>query len=335
MCGDLLVGFMAEQKFLSPLKAGLLLVAIAYFLFTLHQLFTLQWIGEWEPLREPIRTTIFVEDITATALLAFRFFAGILAVIVAAKYLVKKELAKPTAYRYLRWILVFEAMYWFGLLTTAGYSVQGFISLITHQRSIESILYSLSVSVIPTIFEAVVLPVILLILAYKVKPSKPLKNIIKWGLITGTVYIVSFWLTNMSIWVSVVRQKGLGYLWSATVPINGASQVVLHPEHLISFVTTVFGLLAIAIYTGYFTKKSAGTEELRNLRTGSLGSIVLALGLYYLWNYFSWVVFAGATWNDWYRWLLGHNLDLWMLALPLVALPLLFYRKDTEAVEHS
>jgi hypothetical protein len=58
--------------------------------------------------------------------------------------------------------------------------------------------------------------------------------------------------------------------------------------------------------------------------------IILGFGMFFLWNYLSWVIFAGNTWNNWYAWFLGHNMDLWMLTLPLVALPLLFDKKTPE-----
>jgi hypothetical protein len=41
-------------------------------------------------------------------------------------------------------------------------------------------------------------------------------------------------------------------------------------------------------------------------------------------------MFAGSNWNEWYAWILGHNLDLWMLSLPLVGIPLLFYTPRTQ-----
>ena len=56
---------MAESRFYSPLKIGLLIVALTYFLFTLHAMFTLTWIGEWEAFGDPFRTVVLVEDISA------------------------------------------------------------------------------------------------------------------------------------------------------------------------------------------------------------------------------------------------------------------------------
>lgn len=326
---------MAEQRFFTPLKAGLLAVAIAYFAFTFHAMFTLSWIGEWEPLEEPLKTIIFVEDISATACLAFRFAASIIALCAVIAYLIKKTLSKPTAFRALRLILVFEGIYWLGLATTAGYSLQGFVGLLSINPPLSILLYSLFSSVIPTILEAIILPIILFIFAAKLNPNKPLKTPIKWGFITGTVFAVVFWLINTSIWVSVIRQKGVDYLWQVVTEVNGVETVTLHSEHLVSFITTAFGLLAVVIYTAYVTVKSTRTETLQDLKFGAIGIITLGLGLYFLWNYFSWVMFAGDVWNDWYRWLLGHNLDLWMLALPLIALPLLFHRKTENISKHS
>jgi hypothetical protein len=333
---DLLVGFMAEQKFLTPLKVGLLAVVTSYFLFTLHAMFTLSWIGEWDRMGGgPFGTMILVEDISATIGLVFRFIASILALAAIIAYFVKKNLAKSTAYKVARWIMVFEGIYWLGLIATAGYSVQGFWLSLSYYRSIVNLLYSLLLNAIPTVVEAVILPIVLFIFAFKLNPNKPLKGAIKWGLISGTIFVVVFWLINTGMWVSVIREKGIEYLWKSVTQVNGAAVVTLHPEHLVSFVTTAFGLLALAIYAAYFTKKSSRTETLQNLKVGTIGVMVLALGMYFFWNYFSWVFFAGNTWNNWYAWFLGHNLDLWMLALPLVALPLLYYSKYKNTPKQS
>lgn len=113
---------MAEQKFYTPLKVGLLVVVISYFLFTFHAMFTLSWIGEWERIGGgSFNFTIFVEDISATVGLAFRFVASIIALAAIIFYFSKKKISKPTAYKILRVILVFEGIYWLGLIATAGW----------------------------------------------------------------------------------------------------------------------------------------------------------------------------------------------------------------------
>ena len=328
---------MTEEKFFTPLKLGFLAVVIAYFLFTLHGMFTLSWIGEWEHLKEPMRTTIYVEDITATTCLAFRFLASIIALGATITYLIRRKLSKPTIYKAVRLVLVFEGIYWLGLATTAGYSAESFWQLLSKNTSLVNLTYSLSLGVIPTILEAIILPIILIIFAIKLNPKKPLKTSIKWGLITSTLYIIVFWLINTAEWISVIRQRGKGiqYLWMTITPVNGVNQIVYHPEHLISFVITAFGLAALAIYTVYFARKSLGAETLEELKEGTIGAIILSLGMFFLWNYFSWVFFAGNTWNSWYAWFLGHNMDLWMLSLPLLGLPLLFNKKHKEENKSS
>jgi thiamine transporter ThiT len=122
------------------------------------------------------------------------------------------------------------------------------------------------------------------------------------------------------MWIITLLEKGTGYLTS-------------YPENLLSFILTIFGLLALAIYTAYFTKKSSGAETLQELNLKIVGVIIIALGMYFLWNYLTWIFFGGDyLWSDWYAWFLGHNLDLWMLSLPLLGLPLLFTDKPREKI---
>jgi hypothetical protein len=266
---------MTEAKTYSPLKIGLLIVAVAYFLFAVHETFTLSWIGEWEYLTGSFSFDIFVEDISGYIGIIFRLIASIIALSTVILYFAKKSLSTSTITKALRWIIVMEAIYWLGLLVTSVISVQDLVLG--------------SFSNLPAI---------------------------KWGLITGTIYILVFWLSNTTMWASTITQKGTEYLTA-------------YPENLLSFALTTIGLLALTVFTAYFTKKSVGTETVENLKLRTIGAIVLALGLYFLWNYLTWIFFGGDyLWSDWYAWFLGHNLDLWMLSLPLLGLPLLFKRKN-------
>ena len=173
---------------------------------------------------------------------------------------------------------------------------------------------SLLIYEIPLLIESIVIPAVLFKLSHELEPNKPVKGAIKWGLIAGTVYILVFWLTSTAIWVSTVLRQGIQYLTS-------------YPENLLSFTLTSFGLLALTIFTAYFAKKSIGTENVEKLDIRTIGGIVTALGLFYLWNYLTWIFFGrDETWSYWYLWFLG-NLNLWLLSLPMVGLPLLFKQK--------
>jgi hypothetical protein len=306
---------MAEPKFYSPLKIGLLIVSIAYFLFTFHALFTLSWIGEWEYVGGgSVSFWIFITDISASVCLVFRFIASLIAVSAIIFYFAKKGLSAPTTFKVLKWILVLEAIYWLGLLVSGIWGILPveLAGLGTGGEGLNFNLVLLITTGIPCLVSSIAIPLALFKLASNLNPDKPAKNAIKWGLIAGTVYVFVFWLNNAGMWITTLLSKGTEY-------------VSAYPENLLSFVLTMYGLPVLAIFTAYFMGKSIGTETLEKLELRPMGAIITALGLYFLWNYLTWIFFGG--WSDWYAWFLGHNLDLWMLSLPLVGLPLLFKRQ--------
>ena len=120
------------------------------------------------------------------------------------------------------------------------------------------------------------------------------------------------WFDNASVWVAAILSKGIDY-------------VTLYPANIFSFVLTTVGLLALGFYAAYFTKKSISKGQLENLDLSKVGVILTSLGLYFLIIYVMWLLLGSVGgWSDWYSWFLGHNVELWMMALPLVGVPLLF-----------
>ncbi len=222
-------------------------------------------------------------------------------------------------YSILRWILVLEAIYWLSLVPLAGIEVYfAFSSTLISQRS--SFLSNLAWTTIPSVVESIVPPIALLILAKKLNPNKPQNQAIKWALISGVTYVLIFWLTNTGAWMQAIGLKGNQYLSA-------------YPQHVLSFALTAFGLLALTFYAVYVTKKNSGAKTLQELNLRGVGVIITLLGMYFLWNYLSWIFFNGA-WSSWYAWFLGHNLDLWMLSLPLLGVPFLFHKiKPKQSVE--
>ena len=315
--------YMVEQRFYSPLKIGFLIVTVAYFFFTFHAMFNLSWIGEWEAFGDPFRFVIFVEDITANVGIAFRLLASTIAFTVVILYFVKKELSTQTIMKMLRLVLVGEAIYWLGLLasgvlpllSTLGFAtwrVNGHVSTLP-------VLTSLLTNEIPVLVGSIAIPVILFKLSYELNPNKPAMGAIKWGLIAGSVYVLVFWLTNTALWVTTVLRQGMGYLTS-------------YPQNMLSFALTSLGMLALTVFTAYFAKKSIGTQNVKKLELKTIGAIITALGLFYLWNYLTWIFFGrDEIWSNWYGWFLGNNLNLWLLSIPLLGLPLLLEQKTHES----
>ena len=298
----------------TPLKIGLLIVALAYFLFNAHSLFNLNWVGEWNRLttNSTPRFDIYITDVVAFVGIVPRFIAGVIAIVSVLFYMIKEAPSTKRIYNILKAILVLEAIYWFGLIATAALEIQGLIQ--GPIPSISSFLTTLMSGALPNLLESVALPIVLIILAFKLNPNKP-SIASKWALITGTLLIIIFWLTNMSLWISIVSY-------------NGWIGVTNYSINTISFILTVFGLLALSIYSaGYTIAFSRAKKQILNLRI--VGVIITALGLFFLWEYLSWIFFGGDyLWGNWYAWFLGHNLDLWVLSLPMLGIPLLFANKD-------
>jgi len=306
------VHFMPETTISTPLKIGLLTVVAAYFLFTLHALLTTSWVGEWESLPPTLRLVIYVEDIGATAGMIFRFIASLVAFAAVAVYFTKRSLGEHTTRRILMIVLFSEAIYWLGLLPSG---LMPIIYFRARQPPLDALIALFS-SDIPCLVESTAIPVALFMLVAKLRPRKSVREAIRWSLVSGTVYIFVFWLVNTGIWASAIMQKGFDYL-------------TVYPENLAGFVLTVFGLLTLAGFAARFTKKYWGTESLRSLNLRVAGALITFLGLWFLWNYLTWV-FLGRNelWSVWYAWFLGHNLDLWLLTIPLIGLPLMFSKKD-------
>lgn len=301
-----------EQKFYTPLKIGLLIVTVAYFLFNLHTMFTLEWIGEWARTPGMFNTVQLIEDINATIGNTFRFAGSIIAIVALTYYLMKKNFSRNKSFLVLRIVIVFEAIYWLGLIASGISAI--WRTIIWFNSPYFGLTYTIGYA-LPAILESTIIPIVLFILAYKLSPNKPMNGVIKWSLISGTIIVFVYWLLNTGIWMLTIPVKGMEYLTN-------------YPYMMISFLSTVLGLLGLTIYSVYATKKNVGTETLQNLNLKPAGIIILGLGMFYLWNYLTYIFFGGIhVWSDWYAWLLGHNMDLWMLSLPLVGIPLLFKNK--------
>ena len=307
-----------DQKFYSPLKIGLFIVTLAYFLFTFHAMFTLEWIGEWNRIAGTFSLRILIEDISASIGMIFRFIGSVLALATIIYFFIKKSISKPKLYRILRVIIVFEGIYWLGLITSGATGIYS-IATALGNRSSTYIFERLFFYVIPAVVESTAIPISLFILARKLSPTKPLKAAIKWASISGAFFVLTFWLVNTGIWALTV--------WGSSVRAKGIDYLMSFPQNMAGFLITAVGMLALTIYAAQ-SARVIKAENLSELNFKPAGIIILGTGLFFLSNYLIWIFFGGDNvWSDWYAWLLGHNLDLWMLSLPLVGVPLLFERK--------
>ena len=294
-----------ETKVDWPLKIGLLFVSAALFSYMMYE-FTNGIIN-----RGPLTNFfILVTDVPGCIGMASRAAAGLIALVAVLSYIFKKDFSKAEAFMALRLVVLFEAGYWFFSFFMSG--VMGLYGLFEPSAALGGTLLFTIENTLPCFLQSIGLVAVLLKLFLVLDPNKPAKGTIKWGLITGTFYIFVFWLNNTGNWIAALIEKGTDY-------------ITLYPANLFSFLISTVGLLLLGVYATYFTKKSIGTESWSKLNLQIIGTIVTIVGLYFGVHYMMYI-FLGAVggWGTWYAWTLGHNLDLWAMALPFIGLPFLF-----------
>ena len=302
---------MTEIRVDWPLRVGLLLVSLSLFSYMLYEF--VNGIINRGPL------TIFfilITDIPGCVGLGFRTAAGFIAVTAILFYVVRRDLSKPEALMIVRLAVLFEAGYWFLSFFMPG--ILGLRVFSNPPSSLGGLISGLMENTLPCLVQSIGLTAVLVKLFFELNPKKSPRGAIKWGLIAGTFYVFVFWLNNTGNWIATVIDKGIDY-------------ILLYPANLFSFLITTVGLLLLALYAAYFSKKSIGGESLSKIDIHTVGVIVTLVGLYFLGHYVMWL-FLGSLggWSTWYAWLLGHNLDLWAMSLPFVGLPLLLRTEISE-----
>ncbi len=281
-----------------------------WFLFSFHELVNaVVSINEYTYMTGPTAFWVRITDISGLLGLIARTVAGLVAV-VALIYYFRKQVTTGSSMKILRVILLGEAVYWLAFLLSGIWGV-----LPAGTNGLGNLGFLIETG-IPCLFEAIAIPLVLFKLILELNPSKPLKGAIKWGLIAGVVYLFVFWLDNAGNWIYTIYFAG-----------KGVPYLTAYPENMLSFILTTVGLLALALFSAYFAKKSIGAESLERLNMKTIGVIITLTGLYFLWNYLTWIFFgSNQLWSDWFAWFLGHNMDLWVLSVPLIGLPLLLNR---------
>ena len=295
-----------------PLRFGLLLVSLSLFSYMLYE-FVNGFIN-----RGPLTILfIYLTDVPQGVGMGFRTAAGLIAAVSILFYVVKKDLTKPEAMMAARFVVLFEAGYWLSFLPAGILGLRGFTN---PSSTFAGLISGLMENTLPCLLQSIVLVAVLVKLFLELSPKKSLRGVIKWALIAGTVYVFAFWLNNTGNWLSAVISKGTDYL-------------LLYPANMFSFLLTTVGLLVLAIYAAYFTKRTIGADSIVKVNLHKVGVIVTLVGMYFLGLYVMWL-FLGSVggWGTWYAWLLGHNLDLWAMSLPLVGLPLLFRKHDSDPI---
>jgi hypothetical protein len=172
---------------------------------------------------------------------------------------------------------------------------------------------------IPCWVESLLIPAVLIVLIWKLKPSNSINTVLKWALISGVAYCLVLWLNYFGSWVLALLGND-GYY-----PFRGIPYLTSYPINMVNFLIGTVGLIVIALYTAYLATKVNSIKNMQSL-SRKVGAITTGLGLCYFAPFLIYIVFGNVqVWNAWTSWFLGHNPDLWMMMLPLLGLPLLFY----------
>jgi hypothetical protein len=297
---------MGEDKLASSLKFGLLIVALTWFSFTGYQFLK----GAFNIFRGYFWVSL--TDTAGALGMGFRTMAGVIAFFTILFFVLRKDLKKPELFMSIRWVLLGEIVFFLSLIPVVLWG----LAVVFGIESSAFGLGSFVESTLPVMIEAIGIPIVLGKLFLELNPDKPARGAIRWGLISGVYVVFVLWINNTGNWIGAVTRSGIEY-------------VTAYPDHILSFGLTSIGLLALALYGVYYIRKSWDAGSLAELDMRGIGVLITGVGLYFLVNYVMWL-FLGtdAKWSTWYAWFLGHNLELWMMSLPLVGVPLLFKNKS-------
>jgi hypothetical protein len=288
-----------ENKFWWAFKIGLFLVTFFWFILTAYKLSTVVLYGIFVPFT----------DLPATFGLGFRIAASFIALVASIRFLRKRSFSSANASISIKLVILFEAIYWLLFLPSGLWGFQ--YSTILYSRE-----FFILETGLPCTVAAIVIPIMLAILFFKLQTKKPPKEIIKWTLIAAVAYLLVFWFNYTAQWWSEIFISGLDFLIQSRL-------------YTFEFALTVGGLLMIVLYTAIYAKESLMVDTIAKLDLRKAGAIITAFGIYFDLILLLWVLFpdAGNALTVWPTFAIAHNADLWMASLPIVGVPLIFYLK--------
>ena len=253
----------------------------------------------------------------------------ILAFICAAMYFSKAQ--KSRIRSVLAAAIVMEAVYLISIIPTAwvGPNVGDFVLV--------------PEATIPSLFEAIFVPIPLFVLAYRLRREGKPGTVARWGCISGIMYIFAIWIRFLMQWVATIVQTPVYTNPPGINPSNffgfpgyGWSYLLNFPLNMLSFILTAVGLPLVAVYLLYSSLPAIRTLGAR-VPVRKVGFALILVGAWFMIAFF--VLYAlpgyvGAK-SIWATFFTGHNVDLWMLGLPIVGIPLAFGSDSKPMPKHD
>jgi len=259
---------------------------------------------------------------------SLRFIGGIFALYSAFLFLKDEQSFTPRVKRNVCRALVFEAGYYLALIPSV---ILGFV----HPLFAEKLWYFDSTLGIPVLlvsgmaclFMVAVIPPNLFRLRSKIVGDALKEEVVRQICIVGISYLfVVFWLNYSLAWIAT------------TVPWVERAQpgisILFEPVNLVSFMFTVFGLLALALsalfYSLPYIRRKGVSSSLKRL-----GFIMAAFGGYFILVialYFIAGGYAGRP-TVWHEMVVPHNPDLWCVTFFPLGLRLMSIKSELKKCE--
>ncbi len=178
---------------------------------------------------------------------------------------------------------------------------------------------------IPSIVEAVIVPVPLFMVAFKLsKGEKSYKDAIRWGCISGVAYLFVFWVRFSVQWFATfIQTPNYNPFDEIGLPGHGLGYILNYPLNMFEFLLTTVGLFLLAIFLLWTLAPTIRDANIKpNLR--KIGMVLLLLGGYFIIIVILFGIFnhvgGHSIWSEFFA---IHNVDRWMVSLPFLAVPLM------------
>jgi hypothetical protein len=177
---------------------------------------------------------------------------------------------------------------------------------------------------IPAIVDGIILPIPLIILAIRLRWQGKTGSVARWACISGVTYILALCVRYSGQWIATFIQTEKYTTFFGGFPAHGLSYILNYPLNMFSFILTVVGLPLLAVFL-----LVVSLPAVRNLGAPldmhRIGLVATLFGVYFMVALFMLYALPGyvgakAIWGTFF---IGHNVDLWIFALPMIGIPLM------------
>jgi hypothetical protein len=312
----------------SLVKVGLFIVLFSWLIYMVYWFIKgLSWI----PLSANYTFLIdFLTEGAGTFGFIFRIGVVSLAILALVTFLRKGGISKVM--KLVSAAMVLEALYFLCFIPSAILGFQAGLGL-AGGHSLPSGesggLWFFVETAIPTLAEAVIMPISLLKLRSKLaSPTKFSKETFKWITIVGVCYLIVFWLTYFTQWIATIIQPAT-LASDPSYAGYGINYILQYPLNMFTFVLTAVGLPLLTFF--FIRSMRPAMQNLdESLDYKKLGAALTLLGGYFIIVialFFMFGYVGGAS--IWIVFFIFNSADLWCVALPALGIPMILLKKRT------